>query len=441
MIRSSQPSCGGTLRFAKARCEQVAGDRANVTGDMKATFVSQPFSGGPDMQSFIVSCTADPAMSHLDIVVAWAKRSGLRLVEPSLAAFKARGGTIRMIVGISEGGATRQGLKITREIATEPYVLHVPGRTFHPKVFVATGTTSARLLVGSQNMTAGGARTNYEAGLDIDLDRVEAEDEALLQAVADWIDDLVADHDVCLPLDDALLAKLIADTRYRVGDEDAPRPGKSKPGDDTDSVVDDDAGSPLFGKSKYTLKSTGGTSKSSGTSGGGSSGSGASGSPSSPPAPTAAAGSPVAPSAASVTRRWFKQLKAADAQQLGGTSNPSGHVTLVNAGHPIDKRVYFRHDFFGSETWKPQGPKNEVCTISAEVVVGGTNLGTRSFTVQHTPAFEAGQGNRSTVLHWDSLSSHMRTTSHVDEYLTIEKISSGGYRITIAPTEAGPFIK
>jgi hypothetical protein len=81
---------------------------------MKATFVSQPFSGGPDMQSFIVSCAADPAMSQLDIVVAWAKRSGLRLVEPSLAAFKARGGTIRMIVGVSEGGATRQGLKVTR---------------------------------------------------------------------------------------------------------------------------------------------------------------------------------------------------------------------------------------------------------------------------------------------------------------------------------------
>ncbi len=412
---------------------------------MKAAFVSQPFSGGPDMRAFIVACTADLSVSHLDIVVAWAKRSGLRLVEPTLAAFKARGGTVRMIVGVSEGGATRQGLEITRAIADDPFVLHVPGRTFHPKVFLATAATSARLLVGSQNMTAGGAMTNYEAGLDVALDRGEPDDEALFQAVADWMDDLVADVDVCLPLDDALLAKLVAEPRYRVGDENAPRPGKSKPADDTDSVVDDDgaAAAPLFGKSKYSLKSTPTTSNGRGAT---ASGSGSSGVGSSTPSSTSAPGSaaPAAPSghaATAVVKRWFKQLKAADAQQLGGTSNPSGHVTLVNAGHPVDKRMYFRHDFFDSETWKAQGSKNEVCTINAEVVISGTSLGSRSFTVQHTPAFEAGQGNRSTVLHWDSLSSHMKTTSHVDEYLTLEKLSSGGYRLTIAPSEVGPFIK
>lgn len=140
-------------------------------------------------------------------------------------------------------------------------------------------------------------------------------------------------------------------------------------------------------------------------------------------------------------KRWYKQLKAADAQQLGGTSNPSGHVTLVDAGHAIDKRVNFRHDFFGAETWNPQGAKNEVCTISADVVIDGKPMGTRSFTIQHTPALEAGQGNRSTVLHWDSLSPHMRAVSHVNEYLTLEKHASGGYRLAIAPSQVGPFIK
>lgn len=410
--------------------------------DMKATFVSQPFSGGPDMRAFIANCTSDPAVAHLDIVVAWAKRSGLRLVQPTLAAFRARGGTIRMIVGVSEGGATRQGLEMTRAIADDPFVLHVPGRTFHPKVYLATAATSARLLVGSQNLTAGGAMTNYEAGLDVSLDRAEADDEALFQAAADWIDDLVADVDVCLALDAALLAKLVADPRYRVGDEDAPRPGKPKPSDDdTDSVVDDDAATPLFGKSKYPLKSTPSSSKPGGASPGGSS---TGSSPTAPAAPAPVTSGPsliATPVAITVVKRWFKELKAADAQQLGGTSNPSGHVTLVNAGHPIDKRTYFRHDFFGSESWKPQGAKNEVCTITAEVFIAGTTIGSRAFTIQHTPAFEAGQGNRSTVLHWDSLSSHMKLTSHVNEYLTIEKLSTGGYRLTIAPSEVGPFIK
>jgi hypothetical protein len=286
------------------------------------------------------------------------------------------------------------------------------------------------LFVGSNNMTAGGTVTNFEAALEVQLRRSDAEDETLRSSVTNWIEELIADVSVCLPLDSALLGALIADQRYRIADEDLPQ-FSTKALDSSDSIVDDSAGTKpgLFGKSKSKLRSIRAKTGNPLTQAGGG------------PLPSVQAHGMAPMPSSTVLRRWYKELKSSDAQQLGGTSRPTGHITLVKAGHPIDKRTYFRRDFFGSEKWVPDGPNNEKCIIAAYVVIRGTSLGTRQFTVQHTPAFEAGQGNRSTVLHWSSLSSHMRSVSHIDDYFTIEKLAGGQYRVTIASTETGPFLK
>ena len=147
----------------------------------KIRFVAQPFGDGRDLRDFIHEVAEEPLLTRLDVVVAWAKRSGLSRLKRDLETIGTRGAETRIIVGIDEGGATRQGLELARALFGTVHVFHDrSGRTFHPKVYLARGDTSARLMVGSHNLTAGGVYFNYEAGLEAEL---ELPDDAGLLAI------------------------------------------------------------------------------------------------------------------------------------------------------------------------------------------------------------------------------------------------------------------
>jgi HKD family nuclease len=185
---------------------------------VKVKFSAQPFADGTDLRDFLIDALrGGEEHSSLTAVVAWAKRSGLSRLAPFLQDFRARGGTTRLIVGIDEGGATRQGLTLARELFSTVHIFHErTARTFHPKIYLATSDISARLLVGSNNLTAGGLFYNYEAGLWCDLDLTLAEDAELAESVQTYIARLYDDESVCLDLTDELLTTLIRNPEYRV---------------------------------------------------------------------------------------------------------------------------------------------------------------------------------------------------------------------------------
>lgn len=114
---------------------------------MPHAFVSQPIAGGYDLQEFEENACADLALDQLDLAVAWVKRAGVSGVRPALESFRGRGGHVRGIIGISLGGTSRQGLLLARDVRDELYVFHEPGRTFHPKVYLACGVGRARTNV------------------------------------------------------------------------------------------------------------------------------------------------------------------------------------------------------------------------------------------------------------------------------------------------------
>ena len=165
---------------------------------MRVHFVAQPFAdNGFDLRDFLLRVLADKSINSLDIAVAWAKRSGLRIVEDAFRTFRARGGRIRMIVGISEGGATRQGLEMAVSLTDEAFIFHNPGRTFHPKVYAAYGRTTAEVLVGSHNLTAGGSARNYEAGTLCELNLKDLEDKRYLESVVNgYFEYLLGDSEI-----------------------------------------------------------------------------------------------------------------------------------------------------------------------------------------------------------------------------------------------------
>ncbi len=106
---------------------------------------------------------------RLRVLVAFARWSGLHLIDEGLREFTARG-SLDAIVGIDLGGTTAEALE---------YLMNLPNSTvrivrtgnpriiFHPKVFIFDGDDSWTAIVGSANATTGGLFTNAEVGVEI----------------------------------------------------------------------------------------------------------------------------------------------------------------------------------------------------------------------------------------------------------------------------------
>jgi hypothetical protein len=131
---------------------------------MPFAFVGQPFPGTDQIGTILGTALRDPAYTHAWIATAWAKQSGLSRLAAALATFRQGGGRIEGIVGVDEGGATVEGLRLAARLFTSAHVFHDPGaRTFHAKIYVVQNDARAVAVIGSGNLTQGGLYTNSGA--------------------------------------------------------------------------------------------------------------------------------------------------------------------------------------------------------------------------------------------------------------------------------------
>ncbi len=107
------------------------------------------------------------------MAVAWVRRSGTSHLLPSLAHFLTNGGVTRFTVGVDIENTSKEGLEDLLSLAAsglaETFIYHNEYRvTFHPKLYLFSSGESARLIVGSNNLTEAGLFSNTEAGVQID---------------------------------------------------------------------------------------------------------------------------------------------------------------------------------------------------------------------------------------------------------------------------------
>jgi len=402
---------------------------------MKVSFLAQPLLDpfGGWTATWLTDLLDDPDMARLEMAVAWIKRSGLSRLQDDLVAFRQRGGSSSVIVGIDEGGATAQGLALAMELFDSVRVYHERGRgTFHPKVYLGSGSSTARLLVGSSNVTAGGLFNNHEAALHCHLALEEDADRLLLDQVREWFDTLLSDSEVCLPLTSELLDTLVSDPQYKVRDEDQITRRGPQGEEDYDGVVTDSDSQQVFGTSSIPRKGLAPAVHVS--------------RPAAARRPTVEAPTPPAPgeeaeaAAASVTPRWWKRMTASDAQQPRTTNtNPTGNLKLTKAGHAIDWQTYFRRQMFGDAVWTVEqterGPL-EKALIDFEAIVEGTSRGRHPLKVDHAEYRIADQNNVPTWLHWGPvLGTTLRETDYVDAWVVIERLDDGTHRLEITWAE------
>lgn len=405
---------------------------------MKASFHAQPFLDfGGWTANWLQQQLSIPEIYELKIAVAWVKRSALSRLEDQLKVFRNRGGISSVIIGIDEGGATIQGLRLALELFDTAYIFHDPSsRTYHPKVYIASGPETAELLIGSNNMTAGGLYSNYEAALQCSLSLAEVEDSALLAQVADWFELLCADANVCKQLTIELLETLIHDPRYIIGDESRPTRERRNIEGVRDGIINDSPGKSVFNVPPYLRGVMA----------------------SIPPAPPRLVRhteihrrrDPLIKPAAQTTQRpsalqrkqpliWWKQMSRSDAQQPRRVNtNPTGNLKLTKAGHDIDIETYFREEMFGDLAWVSEqtarGPR-ESTEATFDVVIDGVSVDQHSFKVDHALFRIADQNNVPTWLHWGSLMPLLLQTDYTGTWVIIRRRTDGTYQLEISRYE------
>jgi len=298
-----------------------------------------------------------------------------------------------IIAGIRNGITSAQGLLASLEFGCTTLAVDTGSRNviFHPKIYFARSATSARLVLGSANLTIGGLNSNIEASIAMTLDLGDEDDAGFVADIQAKIDGMRADYpEHVFNVADAAAVALLLEAG-RVVDESilsAPTPGGSSGNRDLDTI------------SKMKLKTP------------------PIRRPAVPPvvhpipAPAApiAAPVPAAPIRDQLSLVWESRPLTRRYLTIptGANTNPTGSMLFTKgAMDDIDQRHYFRDDVFAGLNWHhdtaPSKEHMERAEAQFRLIIRDVDYGVFALRLSHnsrtdTAAYE--QNNSMTQLHW-----------------------------------------
>ena len=129
--------------------------------------IHQPFD--EQLGSILSRMLRSGSYTNFTAVTAFAKNSGVLRLMPALKSFKQdHGGRLCFFIGVDLGGTSYEALLSLLEIADELAVIHTEDQvqqSFHPKLYSFFGGPNAAVIIGSNNLTAGGLWHNFESAV------------------------------------------------------------------------------------------------------------------------------------------------------------------------------------------------------------------------------------------------------------------------------------
>ena len=134
--------------------------------------MNQPFTG--QLGDRLIELLDSSDYHTLNIVVAFAKNSGVNRLKDSFENFRKRGGIVNVYVGIDMGVTSYDALTALLLNTDSLNVVHSQNQnqTFHPKIYQFLGKEKGLMVVGSHNLTGGGLWTNFESSMFIPLNEM-----------------------------------------------------------------------------------------------------------------------------------------------------------------------------------------------------------------------------------------------------------------------------
>lgn len=160
--------------------------------------MNQPFNG--QLGNRLIELLDSSDYHTLNIVVAFAKSSGVLRVKDAFERFREKGGIVNIYVGVDMGGTSYEALTALLLYTNSLNVVHSENdQTFHPKIYQFLGKDKKLIVVGSHNLTAGGLWTNFESSVLIPLDEGN-NNSALTMELEEYIGQLASFKDLCMPI-------------------------------------------------------------------------------------------------------------------------------------------------------------------------------------------------------------------------------------------------
>ncbi|WP_416417552.1 hypothetical protein [Paenarthrobacter aromaticivorans] len=153
--------------------------------------LNQPLTG--QFGNRLIELLDSQSYHTLNIMVAFAKNSGVLRIKNALENFRLHGGTVNVYVGIDMDGTSYEALTALLLNTDNLYVVHSEsGQTFHTKIYQLIGMDNGLVVVGSHNLTGGGLWTNFESSLLVPIGGSHQDADGLDQAVEDYLSALAA---------------------------------------------------------------------------------------------------------------------------------------------------------------------------------------------------------------------------------------------------------
>ncbi len=338
--------------------------------------------------------------------------TALRPYAETLKTVALAGFPVHVVLGSNEKSLVaddlRRMLKIVENAANASLtVVAYSNAKFHPKtVQIIRPDQSSAAVVGSGNFTHRGLGLNVEAG--IVLDSAEGDDAAVIRQVADAINrwHLLTEPGVFPVRGESDIQALLSASIISV----APPP--RQPSVSPSSTSNTRTGNVLGTRQRLWIPPASVV---------------ASASFPPTPTPTIVSASPAtlpAPAATGLpAQKWYKLMKASDAQQNAG--HKIAQLRLTKSAFAIDFRRFFRYDLFGGLTWTA-GTKSihayEYAEAAFDVHFPGKPIGRRTLQLHYAPHQEQSQNNYTSVLYWDeALKLELASFSYVGYWVVIER--------------------
>jgi HKD family nuclease len=159
---------------------------------MTATFILQGLTPQNHISAFADLMKVDDIQRIL-VGVAFVNSGGVGLLADHVRPHAAK---TTVYAGIRNGITSAQAMKALLDLGVDLRAVDTgsPHLVFHPKLYYVRGKRTARLLVGSANLTTGGLNNNIEASVGLELDLSSPEDSKLAKSFEQQLDDLAVRH-------------------------------------------------------------------------------------------------------------------------------------------------------------------------------------------------------------------------------------------------------
>ncbi|ENL7332662.1 TPA: hypothetical protein ACP2DR_004669 [Escherichia coli] len=161
--------------------------------------MNQPFTG--QLGNRLIELLDSPDYHTLNIVVAFAKNSGVLRIKDSFERFRKRGGIINVYLGIDLGGTSYEALTALLLHTDSLSVIHSEkAQTFHAKIYQFLGDNNGLIIVGSHNLTGGGLWTNFESSVHIAVNGANEHKGKIFCGLENYIEELITLDGLFMPI-------------------------------------------------------------------------------------------------------------------------------------------------------------------------------------------------------------------------------------------------